>query len=49
MPLDPKGVLEARRKELEYADQKKVWDIVSREEARANVWKNHLNQMDRYK
>mgnify|MGYP006061933577 CR=1 FL=1 len=38
LPLDPKGVLEARRKELEYVDQKKVWDIVSREKARANGW-----------
>ena len=31
LPLDPKGVMEARRKELTYAEQKKVWDSVSRE------------------
>ena len=38
LPLDPKGVLEARRKGLEYIDQKNVWDIVPREKARANGW-----------
>ena len=38
LPSDPKGVLEARRKELTYVYQKKVWDIVSREEARSNGW-----------
>ena len=30
LPFDPKVVLEARRKELAYVDQKKVWGIVSR-------------------
>ena len=29
---------EARRKEFEYVDQKKVWGIASREKARANGW-----------
>ena len=38
LPLEPKGVLEARRKELAYVDQKNVWDIVSREKAGANGW-----------
>ena len=28
LSLDPRGVLAARRKELEYIDQKNVWDIV---------------------
>ena len=31
LPLDPKGVLKARRKELTYIEQEKVWDIASRE------------------
>ena len=39
LPLDPKGVMEARRKELAYVEQKKVWDIASREKARENGWK----------
>ena len=30
--------MEARRKDLTDVEQKKVWDIVSREEARANGW-----------
>ena len=36
LPLDPKGVMEARRKELTYVEQKKVWDIASGEKAREN-------------
>ena len=39
LSLDPKGVLKARRQELDYIDQKKVWDIVPREEAKQNGWK----------
>ena len=40
LPLDHEGVLEARRKELTYVEQKKVWDIVSREKARENGWES---------
>ena len=39
LSLNPRGVLEARRKELEYIEQTNVWDIVSREKARQNGWK----------
>ena len=39
LSLDPKGVLNARRQELEYIAQKNVWDVVPREEARRNGWK----------
>ena len=39
LPLDPKGVLEARQKELSYVEQKKVWTIVSRDTAKDNGWK----------
>ena len=38
LSLDPKGVLDARRQELEYIDQKNVWDVAPREEARQNCW-----------
>ena len=37
LPLDPKGVMEARQKELSYVEQKKVWTIVSRDKARENT------------
>ena len=36
--LDPKGVLEARQKELSYVEQKKAWTIVSRDKAKDNGW-----------
>jgi len=36
--LDPKGVLEARQKELSYVEQKKVWTIASRDKAKDNGW-----------
>ena len=39
LSLDPKGVLAARRQELEYIPQKQVWEVVLREEARRNGWK----------
>merc|ERR1712086_771926 len=39
LSLDPKGVLTARRQELDYIAQKKVWEVVPREEARRNGWK----------
>ena len=39
LSLDPKGVLAARKQELEYISQKQVWEIVPREEARRNGWK----------
>ena len=39
MSLDPKGVLAARKQELDYIAQKQVWEIVPREEARRNGWK----------
>ena len=39
LSLNPRGVLEARRKELEYIEQKNVWDIVSMGKARQNGWK----------
>ena len=39
LSLDPRGVLEARQKELDYIEKKKVWEIVSRDKARANGWK----------
>ena len=39
LSLDPKGVLAARRQELEYISQKQVWEVVPREEARRNGWK----------
>ena len=39
LSLDPKGVLAARRQELEYISQKQVGEIVPREEARRNGWK----------
>ena len=39
LSLDPNGVLTARRQELDYISQKKVWGIVPREEARRNGWK----------
>jgi len=38
LPLDPKGVLEARQKELSYVEQKKVWTIASRDKANDNGW-----------
>ena len=38
LPLDPKGVLEARQKELSYVEGKKVWTIVSGEKAKDNGW-----------
>ena len=38
LPLDPKGVMEARQKELSYVGQEKVWSIVSRGRARENGW-----------
>ena len=39
LSLDPKGVLSARRQELDYIAQKEVWEVVPREEARRNGWK----------
>ena len=39
LALDPRRVLEARQKELDYIEKKKVWEIVSRDKARANGWK----------
>ena len=36
MSLDPKGVLAARRQGIDYISQKKVWEVVPREEARRN-------------
>ena len=36
--LDPKGVLNARRQELDYIAKKKVWEVVPREGARRNGW-----------
>ena len=39
LSLGPKGVLDARRHELEYIDQKSVWDVAPREQARRNGWK----------
>ena len=39
LSLNPRGVLEARQKELDYIEQKQVWEIVSRDKARANGWK----------
>ena len=39
LPLDPKKVLEARKKELSYVEQKKVWAIISRDKAKENGWK----------
>ena len=39
LSLDPKGVLAARKQELDYISQKQVWEIVPREEARRNGWK----------
>ena len=47
LSLNPRGVLEARRKELEYIEHKNVWDIVPREEARQNGWKIYKIQVDR--
>ena len=38
LSLDPKGVLEARQKELDYIEKKEVWEIVSRDKAIANGW-----------
>merc|ERR1712086_1148632 len=39
LSLDPKGVLSARRQELDYIAKNKVWEVVPREEARRNGWK----------
>ena len=39
LSFDPRGVLEARQKELDYIEKKQVWEIVSRDKARANGWK----------
>ena len=39
LSLDPKGVLSARRQELDYIAKDKVWEVVPREEARRNGWK----------
>ena len=39
LSLDPKGVLSARRQELDYIAQKRVWEVAPREEARRNGWK----------
>ena len=39
LALDPRGVLEARQKDLAYIEKKKVWEIVSIDKARANGWK----------
>ena len=39
LPLDPKGVPAARKQELDYISQKKVWEVAPREEARRNGWK----------
>ena len=39
LSLDPKGVLNARRQELDYIAQTNVWGVVPREEARRNGWK----------
>ena len=39
LSLDPKGVLSARRQELDYIAQKKVCEVVPMEEARRDGWK----------
>jgi hypothetical protein len=39
MQLDPKMVMEARKKELGYVKDKKVWRVMSRAEARRRGWK----------
>ena len=39
LPSDPKGVMEARQKELSYVEQKKVWNIASWDKAGENGWK----------
>ena len=36
LPLDPKGVMEARQKELSYVEQKKMWNMFSRDKAKEN-------------
>ena len=39
LSLDPRGVLETRQKEFYSIKKKHVWEIVSRDKARANVWR----------
>ena len=39
LSLDPKGVLNAMRQELDYFAQTNVWGVAPREEARRNGWK----------
>ena len=39
LSFDLRGVLEARQKGLDYIEKKQVWEIVSRDKARANGWK----------
>jgi hypothetical protein len=39
VPLNPKKVMEARQKELEYISDRNVWTVISREVAKRNGWK----------